>query len=598
MFGLRHLIPLICGCCLLAQELSASGSNDVPALFHTPPLDWLPSPVPVSIQPVRFPASLQVQQVRRMAIGGGRVWIAARTHGETNAPRTALWALSLPQGRLDPVRGPVESHSITDLALGPDGLWLAVDGGAALLDPKTLVVDAFSSGSGLTTESPVSFASAGRRWFTLASNGNLFALHPDGRGWSRLPGMPQVGAGPGQFEHLRGSADWILAVAPGGLFVRQHSAAGWDPIDSRHWRNLPLEQAPEWRWAAEDGDGGFWIGSNAGLHFLSAETGVMQSLLAPRSVEVPGGLGGAVPTGFKPTASAFAAARRRQAEGIREQMRFRARLGKKSAEAGVRLDAMTPTTRLPGPVRVILRDGPHLWVVCEEPLSPLRSRVLLFHPATRRWVAHATVPLPVSCAAADAQSLWLGSDLERLPTGAPVVRVEKQAFTAAPAARWVTDAIDPAEYQRKLAARPVRERAVRAFFAGEAQRVVELLEHEKPDAEILFLLAFAHDGLGLDNPERRSHYAERLLAEFPQSAPAEAVRSLRPVPPVATSTAGPTPVLSNLFRRRDTDGNGRITAEEWLAWKGEGKPMQPFDRNGDGGLDLEEFDAVLRSPTP
>ena len=47
-----------------------------------------------------------------------------------------------------------------------------------------------------------------------------------------------------------------------------------------------------------------------------------------------------------------------------------------------------------------------------------------------------------------------------------------------------------------------------------------------------------------------------------------------------------------LFKRRDLDGNGRIDAVEFKEWRG---PDAVFsDPNNDGGLDLDEFDALLR----
>ena len=69
--------------------------------------------------------------------------MVATLRGSTNTARNALWAVSPLDGRLDPVRGQVEQHTIRDLRATPEGLWLAVDGGAAVLDPQTLVVDAF-----------------------------------------------------------------------------------------------------------------------------------------------------------------------------------------------------------------------------------------------------------------------------------------------------------------------------------------------------------------------------------------------------------------------------------------------------------------------
>jgi hypothetical protein len=146
----------------------------------------------------------------------------------------------------------------------------------------------------------------------------------------------------------------------------------------------------------------------------------------------------------------------------------------------------------------------------------------------------------------------------------------------------------------RLAGLPLNERAVLAFFAGDAQRVVELLEPAPPTAEGLFLLAFAHDAIGINQPDRRDALIDRLVAEFPASPHAEAVRSLRP-PSNSTRAINAPPAespLARLFKRRDLDGNGRIDAAEFKEWRG---PDTPFkDPNDDGGLDMDEFDTVLR----
>lgn len=583
---------------LLAAHVSWSApapTNGVPDVFALRSLDWLPAPVKAPFQPVRFPASVRPDRVEHMVSMGGRLWIAARMRGGTNAAGVALWSLSLPDGRLDPVRGQLERHAIRDLHAGPDGLWLAVDGGAAALDPRTLVLDPFSASEGLTTGSGVAFAYAGRRWFLISDSGALFVMHADGRSWSRLPGIPGVNARrAGRFERLGGSGDWLLALAPDELAVRHHAAPQWDVIDEKQWSAIPSATPPRWTSVAADGDGGFWLGSDLGLHFVTAETGSMQHQLAVRSVKVPGGLGVQVPVGFQASSAAYATARVRQAEGIRERMRVRARLGRMAVETGRSVDPMQPGSRIPGGVTALLRDGSYFWVACQDPTNSTRSRILLWHASSRRWVGQAHFGLPVSALAADESHLWIGAETGSLANAAPVVRLDKRVLTAIPATRWVPDEIRPDELGAKLAELPVRERAVHAFFAGDAQRAVELLDATSADAESLFIRAFAHDAIGLNQPARRDAFLDRLFAEFPDSPHAEAVRSLRPRKPVAVTEGVVPPALELLFKRRDANGDGRIDSAEWKAWKGDGADMKAFDADGNGALSLPEFDAVLR----
>lgn len=583
---------------LLAAQVSwcaPAPTNAVPDVFALRLLDWLPAPIKAQFQPVRFPAVVRPDRIEQLVSMGGRLWIAARTRGGTNAASVTLWSLSLPDGRLDPVRGQVERHSIRDLRAGPDGLWMAVDGGAVAMDPRTLILDPFSASEGLTTGNGVAFAYAGRRWFLISDSGALYVMHADGRSWSRLPGVPGVNVRrAGRFERMGGSGDWLLALAPDELAIRHHAAPQWDMVDEKQWSQLPSATPPRWTCVAADGDGGFWLGSDLGLHFVTAETGSMQHHVAVRTVVVPGGLGVHVPVGFQPSPAAFSAARVRQADGIRDRMRVRARLGRISAETGRRLDPMTPGSRIPGGVTALLRDGSHFWVACQEPTNSSRSRILLWHASSRRWVGQVHFGLPVSALAADETHLWIGAETGNLPNAAPVVRIDKRVLTGIPATRWVPDEIRPEELGSKLAELPVRERAVQAFFAGDAARAVELLEAAPVDAESLFLRAFAHDAIGLNQPARRDVYLDRLLAEFPDSPHAEVVRGIRPRQPAVAAGPSVAPALELLFKRRDTDGDGRIDASEWKAWRGEAADMKPFDADGNGSLGVLEFDAALR----
>jgi hypothetical protein len=571
-------------------------TNEVPDAFPVRPLEWLPAPIALPLRPLRFPAAVSVQRVEQLAVTGGKVWmVVALRGGATNAARNALWAFSPVDGRLDPVRGQVEHHSIRDLKVGPEGLWMAVDGGAAVLDPQTLVVDAFSSGHGLTTGNLTAFAAAGRRWFGMSDAGVLFGLHPDGRSWSRLPGSPGlVARDASRFGHLAGSGEWLLGMSEGEVVLRHHAASSWETLDPKQWLGLPVDQPIRFQCVVEDGDGGFWVGSDLGLHFVAAETGSVRHQLATRSVRVPGGLGVDVPPGFQPSSAAFVQARKRQADAIRERMRLRARLGRKSAEIGQKLDPVSPKSRIPGGVRTMVRDGAFVWVACEDPASPLRTRLMLWHGSSRRWVGQFAVSLPVSRLAVDSQHVWVGTDLGMVPSGAPVLVVEKSGLMAVPAARWVADEIGVEEREQRLGQLPVREQAVHAFFSGNAARVVELLGAEGFDAESLFLLAFAHDPLGLDVAVKREEYLARLRREFPDSPYGEVVRGLKPVAKSDPSMGDAGSVLQNLFRRRDTNGDGRISDGEWKEWKGAGADMKAFDADGDGVLGLEEFDAVLR----
>jgi len=570
-------------------------SQDVPDVFPLRPIELLPPPSPVAMRPLTFPVQWPAAAVEALAHDGNRLWIAARPWNLTNATAAQLWSFQPSNNRLEPVRGKVENHPVRSLALGTDGLWLGFDAGVAVLNTRTFTVDPHGAPQGITSGNITGLAPAQRGWFALSEAGALFRLKPDGRSWSRLPGIPS--ANPRASEHflgLQGSGDWLATWTENALAVRHHAAPEWSAIPDSQWKGLPALDPPRWRSVAPDGDGGFWLGSSLGLHFLVAETGSMEHRVAPARPTVHGGIGFVVKPGFQPAKGAYDLARTRQAEGIRERMRDRARLARLAGEFRTRLDPVTPVTRLPAPVRAVTRDGSMTWVATEDPSGPLHSRILLWHGPSRRWVAQFTVALPVRCMTADAQFLWIGNDLGRIPGGAPILVVDKRHLPSIPATRWVPDEVRPDELGTRLADLPIQERAVLAFFSGDAKRVVELLDAAPPTAEGLFLLAFSHDAFGLNQPERRDALIDRLVAEFPESPHAEAVRTLRP-PAGSTRATNAPPTesqLERLFKRRDIDGNGRIDSAEFKEWRG---PDAEFkDSNNDGGLDLDEFDVLLR----
>ncbi len=592
-------------------------------------LPEFPSP---RLLPVRFPDATPVARVHRLTVHGERLWLAAVPRADTNLPPDAgrLWAFDARNNRLLPVRGLIEQHGVFSLLGRSDGLWMALDGGLAVMSPATLVIDPFGPAQGITGSTFAGLAEAGGRLFALSATGAGYGLNRDGRSWARLDGEPDPNPRRAtRWSGLASAGDWLLARAPDALALRHQGGAAWHPVDTADFAMFPSRSPSGWTAAVGDGDGAFWIGSSAGLHFLVAETGSMENRITPMEVRVPGGLTGPVPPGFQPAASAAAQVAERVADGIRSRMRDRARMARVRLETGRALDPVTPTSRVPGPVSALAPDGPYLWVVTRDGTPGEPSRVSLFHAASRRWVGSFPVSLPVLDVAVDDRFLWLGLDASAVPRGAPLVAVDKRPLLAVSADRWVEDEPTPEERGEWLAGLPVRERAVLAFFAGDAARVVALLgpESEPPDPEVEFLLAFAHDAVGLDRPAIRDRHLERLHRLFPSSPHAVATRHLRPGPsspsvaaeapthppapkrPEATNTSSlpvpppslpptvpvpgePDPVAA-ILARRDLNKDGRLNLVEWRLWHGPAAEIRGFDTDGDGHLDAAELAAAL-----
>ncbi len=573
-----------------------------PAAFPLRHLELLPPPARVRLVPLRFPAAWPVARVLDIATSPGHVWIDARGWRQSNGHGGKIWVFSPESNRLDPLQGRIDQHEVLDLEARRDGVWVALDGGVAAIDPATLVVDTYAAPQGLTSGDVLGFANAGNRLMAFSRAGVLYGLNPNARAWSRLGDTSGHNLrNPAPWQLFAGSGDWMLVVGAQQMLGRHHAGAEFEEMRAQQWKALPAVVPPHWTALAGDGDGGFWIGSDLGLHFILPETGSMEHRIAPQAVTVPGGLRTVVPAGFRPTAAAFDMARDSVAEGIRDRMRARARLARLGLEMGRKLDPVTPTTRLPGGVRALHADGPFLWVAAQSGTNVARTELLLFHMASRKWVARVQIPAVVSALAVDPENVWIGCDLTRGVSSAPVWVLPRKPMLNTPPARWVPDEITAAELGTRLAALPVRERAVLAFFAGDPATVASLLEGQFLDPEALFLLAFARDLPGNDPDPKRAEWLRQLHAGHPDSAFAAATRSLvAKANPAAVeekdaATRVPeAPPLDRLFKRRDLDGNGKIDAAEFREWRGPDADLKAYDANGDGVLDSGEFDAALK----
>lgn len=602
-----------------------------PALLVTRPIELLPPfPRPPVLEPIAFPATDPMARVQQLAWNEDRLWISARPRGDTNlaAGDGRLWTFSPVPNRIEPVRGALSRDGVRDIRPRTDGVWVAVEGGVVAIDPQTFVFDPFSAPQGITSRQLVGFAAAGRRLLTLAEAGNLFELKPDGRNWRRIdPPAPSLNPRePVRWRRTAGSADWILALGAAAPEVsfRQLDSPQWGQPRDEALALIPRPDAPAWTAVVGDQGGGFWIGSDAGLHLLVAETGSMEHRVSPLRSTVAGGWGQVFGPHLGPTPAMHAEIISRQTDDIRRRMRDRVRLARIAKDLRIPLDPITPVSRIPGAVRALAMDGPLLWVATADPSAPERSRILLLHAASRKWLGWFGVGRPVMAMATDASHLYLGTDVENAPAAVPLLRVAKAPLLAVPETRRVADHVTPEELGPKLAALPLKERAVLAFFAGDARTVTNLLANApRPDAETLFLLAFAHDAIGLDEPLRQDAYLDALQAGFPESPLALAVAGLRPArgpvarpeslpaaappsppstasPGAASPTASPTPspahvpTVAEILARRDLNRDGRLNRIEFRLWRGPRADIQPYDRDGDGKLDAVELEAVLR----
>ena len=581
-----------------------------------PPFPKLPRFIPAV-----FPRELRVESVERLGFGAGRLWLVARPGGaRTQFPGEGrLWTFQLAENRLEPVRGLLQTNRIRALLPGGQRVWLTLDSGLASLAVDPFVVDTFGAAQGIATPNLAGIVQLESGLQVLGRSGILFSESQGGGTFVQAPGTPApvLEGETDPWNDLRGSKDWLLASGSRRLAARHVRGSQWVPAGADLGRQSPRLEPPTFRTIAGDGEGGFWVGSDAGLHFVNPETGGVESRFATPGITVPGGLGMTLAPGFKVTPAGIAAARTRVANGIRDRMRQRARAARLSAELHTAINAVVPTSRLPGAVTALHAERTMLWVATTDGANTNRGRILLFHMPSRRWLGWFPVGSPVRALFANDRLLWIGLDITRAPGATPLVAIDKFPLMAFPQFRWTADPLPPEDLGSRLASLPPHERALYAFFGGEPAKVVELLAPEgtaspEADAETLFLLAFAHDAVGLDQPAKLDSYLTALRQRHPDSVFTEIAKMVRPVPasaaasrPVALPAATTTESVSassapsgggaaELLLRRDLDGDGRLNATEFKLWRGPDADLNPWDKNGDGFLDLIEVQALLR----
>lgn len=610
---------------------AAPTTNEAPAdVFVLRRFEWIPAfkmpRTSAALVPRRFP----VASIQAMDVAGGQLWASVRSYQQTNPPDGSgrLWSFQARTGMLAPVPGPLEHHSVTALHGQPGTLWLGLDGGLASLDLATHSIHPYGAAEGMISTNIVGIGEIDDTVVALGRYGLLWGLVPGTASFVRAnagaPGSdPRV---PELWRSFATSGDWMLAASDSAVAARHYRSPQWLTMRDELANGSPHLTPPRFTSVAGDGEGSFWIGSTAGLHWLNPESNVVENRFSTPAVTVLGGLGMTVAPGFRPTAGAYVLARERVMQGIRERMRDRARHARVSSLLKQPVSPLWPVSRLPGGVTALHRDGRFLWVATQDGAQVLRSRILLLHQPTRRWVGWFPVAAPVTCLATDAQRLWVGSDVTRTPSVAPLFAVDKLSLMSVPQTQWTRDAMPDDEVAEHMAGLPVKERAVLAFFGGDPQKVIELLAPTgeaapEADAETLFLLAFAHDAVGLNQPERLEHYVGRLREEHSESLFAElaaAVRSARPAaraaedappdevaepPPIEPPPSAPAPLpitpapspADAVLKARDLGKDGRLNGVEFRLWRGPRADFNAADTNHDGQLEAAEIEELLKS---
>lgn len=524
-----------------------TNTSPVPDAFVIQRFELLPAVQPTpALKPVIFPRDNPQAKVEELLYFSEKLWITARARTASPAPApTKIWVYDFPTDRLNPVKGVLEQYNPNSLWGHGREVWMAVHGGVAAFHSTTFQVEGFDANRGLSTTRVAGITEAHGRLLVLAESGAVFGLDRTGENFESI-GSPAPAANPRApdvWRQLASSGTSILALGNHTAAGRHALGTQWtsfgDSLAAGHTRPTPLRLND----ASGDGMGGFWIGSDSGLHWVDAGNGTTDNWYWAPGVAIHSGLPAVFTPATRPSPASISAAYDRVLAGIRDRMRDRARLARLRLETRRPYDPVTPSSRLPGAVRAVKSDQQWLWIATTDGNYTARSRILLFHQPTRKWVGWFLVSLPVTTICPSDQLVFLGIDANSAPAGNPLLAFEKRAMTGIHSSKWVSDELTDGELGDRLAKMPVRERAALAFFAGDARRVVDLLEPNQTTAtaEELFLLAFAHDALGLDDRSKLLEHMDQLQQRWPDSPFAEAVRGFRPA--LAAQSATPQRVV-------------------------------------------------------
>lgn len=519
-------------------------------LFDLPPLKFEPEQVTTPLEPIRFPPEFEPVSITGLAYAHGSLWILAQGK-ETLSPApdastrnvdimpevlsgSALWRFR-PADKSMMRAGSRQDNQLNDMQLAGGSIWVAAaQDRVAVTTPHAKSIDLLPVNSPPADLSARALGANSRSLFVMGMRDEVQELSLDSRQWRMLRPAPL----PNVYDlmhHVRCAADeeWLVA---GGRQVTLLS------LFTRAARNLddamfaPTPTAHATIHCAQGGKPGeFWIGSAAGLHHLNAKTGTARNWYVRPTVTVPNPLGGFPRDHLSGQndgvdyhiAKNFTAMTKRRAEFHRR------RIATPSA-----INAVDPTSRLPGPVTAVCPDGDYVWVGCALAGG---GTLAIYHQPTDRWLGQVRVGAAVISLAASATHVWIGlSKPASTGWGEPsprLLQLSKSSLLES-GRPGIPDAISPELLQSQIRGWTARERATYAFFRAdyaEAVRQWGEIDVQSADFETLLLAGLAHDEWGLNQPDLSRRYLQAIIDRDHRGIIATAVRTFLP------AEANPTP---------------------------------------------------------
>lgn len=501
-------------------------------------------------QKIEFPRSYEVQVVNQMEYRAGQLWILALD--ERSAPssdskpdlaaerleeRNRLWTLepNSPKPTLyQPASLPV---GINSFLFDGDQLWL-IGKTVSVWDLKRQQRKDFGLADGLAMKQIEAITKVGGRMVVAGGSFELATFEPKDSRWVALA-RPQ-----GRLSHGTGSPylltgnNHTLGYVAGGMFFQN--------LTSGNWTNVPA--VDEGRCFAVAGEM-FWIGARNGLHAYAAVEQSIFTWNAPAFIESPMiSISGNYFSGNQTIQQQQLDDLTNQVLGRLRKMEHdhrRIRVARLTRAAAT--DPLKLTSRIPGRIAALVNDGDFLWVGADNYFG---SYLLLLHTPSHSLVG-AIMMAPrnrISSLAVSDQDVWIGTSYG----DDALLRLPKQGLMATPTSQWKDLTLTQAEREQLVGRMSRRDQALYAFYAGDNERVIQLLVELDPKQaglEEMFLLAWSYGAVGVDDLSKANEWYQRIQARHPDS-------------PWATAAAEAARANQSLYAKFDLNRNEKLELSE------------------------------------
>ncbi|EEF57911.1 hypothetical protein [Pedosphaera parvula] len=553
----------------MVQKPSATGNDwlrQVRPMFNLNPPRLLPTVLNPTLQSISFPEHEQLQVIRQLLFHQEKLWILAESEAsaqsssekpeisaEMHRKMGKLWCYDVVKSTLSRCADSSLPENIQSMAPGENGIWL---GGSSLgfygLNNTGARSVGLADGFNLHETDGLTAASDGAIYVT--GDFKLLRLKTPHSRWESLP-LPPASFSRSNDRHpfLAANGEW-LCLSSGSTLIYD--------LTRGSWKNL--NELPNLRCMTPDASA-FWMGTAESLDRLTLDNSHLEHWKTPTSE--PG-------ISLQESQFYFAntkdiperkveEARHKIFQGLKSLQSKRNKLHGSSSEPSTSSnDPLHLDARLPDGVSALANDGDFLWVA----IRSYPYYVMLLHKPSLAWISCFKLDREVSSLAVSREFLWVGTPY----SDSPLQQVKKQDLLAVPKENWLSLGITPGERNELIEKMPLRARALFALYAGNDSQVAALLKNKsvsEANLEELFLLAFSHDTLGVNDPETvREAYGE-IIRRFPESPWSQFAEEA---------------TFANYQEAKQKDRERTLLAK--------------YDRNKNGILDPKEREAMEKDP--